>query len=231
MPSSTPPPSSFTSPSPSLETSHTEAPGGQQRRTQEERSRQTRALLLDATIECLAERGYAGTTAREVATRAGLSRGAQLHHFGTKTQLVTAAVERLFEAHLTELEQALSTPDRDAPSVSNAIDMLWTLLSGKAGHAFMELVWAARTDPELRPAVVDLNDRLDARIDATVRELFPDVPEPWTELGWTAIFAVLQGLSFEKIVREKHDRVDRLIPLLKRAATFAVNAPLGPGPI
>src|SRR5258706_14432846 len=70
------------------------------RRTQAERRAGTRALLLEATVECLAERGYAGTTTTEVARRAGLSRGAQLHHFGTKTDLVTAAVEHLHQVLL-----------------------------------------------------------------------------------------------------------------------------------
>src|SRR5882672_9007518 len=67
------------------------------RRTQEERSATTRALLLDATLECLTELGYARTTTTEIAERGGVSRGAQLHHFPTKAELVTEAVEHLFE--------------------------------------------------------------------------------------------------------------------------------------
>ena len=71
--------------------------GGRRRRTQEERSAETRTRLLDAAIECLLKLGYAGTTTTEIATRAKVSRGAQLHHYPTKQELLTAAVEHLFE--------------------------------------------------------------------------------------------------------------------------------------
>src|SRR4051812_24385881 len=56
---------------------------------------ETRARLLDAVLETLAECGYAATTTNEVARRSGLTRGAQLHHFGTKEQMIIAAVEHL----------------------------------------------------------------------------------------------------------------------------------------
>ena len=62
---------------------------------QEERTRAMRARLLEATIECLVERGWAGTSTTVVSQRAGVSRGAQLHHFPTKNALVLAAVEHL----------------------------------------------------------------------------------------------------------------------------------------
>src|SRR6266508_1349164 len=65
-------------------------------RTQAERSEHTRELLLDATIECLVELGYARTTVHEICLRAGLSRGAQQHHFTTKAELMAGALEHLF---------------------------------------------------------------------------------------------------------------------------------------
>ena len=65
---------------------------------QEERTRAMRARLLDATVELLAERGFAGTSTTLVSQRAGVSRGAQLHHFPAKNDLVVAAVEHITEA-------------------------------------------------------------------------------------------------------------------------------------
>ena len=73
------------------------------RRSQAERSAATRATLLDATIDCLIEEGYASITTSRVAERAGLSRGAHLHHFQTRNALVAAAVEQLAERWLAEL--------------------------------------------------------------------------------------------------------------------------------
>ena len=65
--------------------------------TQEERSRAMRERLLDATIECLITHGWSGTSTTLVSQRAGVSRGAQLHHFPTKNALVLASVVHLSE--------------------------------------------------------------------------------------------------------------------------------------
>src|SRR3954451_937937 len=65
------------------------------RMSQEERSRAMRRRLLEATIECLVDHGWSGTSTTLVSQRAGVSRGAQLHHFPTKNDLVLAAVEPL----------------------------------------------------------------------------------------------------------------------------------------
>src|SRR4051794_25521706 len=67
------------------------------RKSAAERLAETRARLLDAVVDTLAEHGYAATTTTEVARRSGLTRGAQLHHFGTKDHMMLAAVEHLTE--------------------------------------------------------------------------------------------------------------------------------------
>ena len=74
-----------------------------QRRTQAERSATTREALLDATISCLVKDGYANTTTARVAERAGVSRGAHLHHFQTRAALVAAAVAHLAQRRKDEL--------------------------------------------------------------------------------------------------------------------------------
>ena len=73
---------------------------------QEERSRVMRARLLEATVELLVERGFSGTSTTLVSERAGVSRGAQLHHFPTKNDLVVAAVEHLTQVRGAELAAA-----------------------------------------------------------------------------------------------------------------------------
>ena len=60
-------------------------------RLQEERSAETRGRLLDATVACLHEFGYAGTTTTEIARRAGVSRGAQVHHGAARAVSLPAA--------------------------------------------------------------------------------------------------------------------------------------------
>ena len=67
------------------------------RTPQAERTRATRLRLMEATVECLVELGWAGTTTTIVSERAGVSRGAQLHHFPTKQDLVVSAVAYLMD--------------------------------------------------------------------------------------------------------------------------------------
>ena len=95
------------------------------RRSQAERSAATREALLDAAIECLIDEGYASTTTSAVAVRAGLSRGAHLHHFQTRTALVGAAVEQLATRWMGELREATATLP-DGPDRTRAgLDLLW----------------------------------------------------------------------------------------------------------
>lgn len=189
------------------------------RRTQEERSSETRRLLLDATIDSLAELGYLRTTAQRVANRAGLSRGAQLHHFGSKAALVTAAMEHLFERSIVEFQTALENLPVGADRVPEALDALWAILKGPTGAAYMELAWASRTDLELQETMTRVNRRIDARIEEMFRDMFPDAfPSDATMVGvaWTAIFAVLEGLAFERTVRRDDERIDQVIQLLRQ---------------
>jgi AcrR family transcriptional regulator len=55
--------------------------------------RTTKARIRDAAIECFAENGVSGTTARRVATAAGVSPGLVMHHFGSMEGLRSACDE------------------------------------------------------------------------------------------------------------------------------------------
>src|SRR5580693_4677495 len=96
---------------------------------QEERSAETRGRLLDATVAWLFERGYAGTTTTEIANRAGVSRGAQLHHFPKKDELVVSALEHVFELRLSEMSAAVA--ERPSGSrrhrIAMLIDAMWPM--------------------------------------------------------------------------------------------------------
>jgi AcrR family transcriptional regulator len=177
------------------------AVAGRERRTQAERSAGTRARLLDATIECLHDLGYARTSTPEIARRAGLSRGAQLHHFPTKAELVTSAVEHLFGRRREEFLRAFSERPAGQDPTEAAIDILWSLVTGPTFYVWLELVVAARTEPELREPVAALTDRLTAIIEQTFRELFPApaTPNPFYAVAPRFAFSLLDGLALARI--------------------------------
>src|SRR5882762_6448700 len=124
--------------------------------TQAERTAQTTTRLLGATVTSLIERGYRGTSTPEVCRRAGVSRGAQLHHYPTKESLVAAAVEHLLSQRVAELQERLSSAPAGVLDLEDAAGFLWKVYTGDTFYAWLELVVAARTDDELRVLVSEL---------------------------------------------------------------------------
>ncbi len=137
------------------------------KRTQEERSSTTQGLLLDATIKCLVQHGYAGATTTAICERAGVSRGAQLHHYPTKAQLVAGAIERLFERRHREFRDSLEAQ----PEVTEALERLWEIYTSDTYYAWAELLIASRTDAALRKRLRKVDDAFFAQAVLTCRRL------------------------------------------------------------
>lgn len=147
------------------------------RRTQADRSAATRAALLDATIDCLIEDGYAGTTTAKVSERAGVSRGAHLHHFQTRAALVAAAVERLARRRGEELGREAAAIPPGRAGRERALDLLWASYASPLFQAALDLWAAGRTDPELRARLVEVERMLDRQTRNLARDLFPDLAD------------------------------------------------------
>jgi AcrR family transcriptional regulator len=167
-------------------------------RTQEERRAETQGRLLDATMECLAELGWSGTSTTEVARRAGVSRGAQQHHYPTKMLLVAAALEHLLERQRLAFERAFNDLPESERNVEGALDLLWVTFRQAPSLALMELAMAARTDETLRGLSLDLNERVVQVILETFHRLFPaSLDEEVASTVIRALFAVLIGLTLQ----------------------------------
>jgi len=199
------------------------------RRTQEERSATTRGRLLDATVECLAELGYARTTTTEIAERGGVSRGAQLHHFPTKAELVTEAMGHLFDRRDQEFRDAFARLPDDAERGPTAVDLLWSMVEGPTFHAWLELVVAARTDVQLKPKVKALTARFSENVSRTFRELFPHPSgaAPYWDLMPVLTFAFLQGLALDTMAASDRDMVERALEIWRQLARLMMSGVAG----
>ncbi len=129
------------------------------RTPQGERTRVMRLRLMEATVECLVELGWSGTTTTVVSRRAGVSRGAQLHHFPSKLDLVVAAVEYLAERRRDELQSAIGDLPEEGRTRA-VLDVLAAQFTSPVFFAALELWVAARTDQSLHAAVGPLERRL-----------------------------------------------------------------------
>lgn len=189
------------------------------RRTQAERSAATQARLLEATVECIAELGYAGTSTTEVARRAGLSRGAQLHHFGTKAELVTAAIDHLHHRLLGEFRGAMASLPAGADAMATSIDVIWELYSSPAIVAWMELSLAARTDEDLRSRMAALDRRFMEGARQAFADVFPaEAADAEYSMAPLFTFALLDGLALRRLVVRDDDEVTAVLDALKAVA-------------
>ncbi|MDX2851737.1 TetR/AcrR family transcriptional regulator [Actinacidiphila glaucinigra] len=131
------------------------------RTPKQDRSRATRQRLLEAAVACLAERGWAGSTVAVVAERAGVSRGAAQHHFPTREDLFTGAIEFVAEQWLAALrEHAHALPREGVPRTHAVVGMVVELYTGPIFRAALHLWVAAANEEQLRPRVTALESRI-----------------------------------------------------------------------
>ena len=192
------------------------------RRTQEQRRSETRGRLLDATVASLLEAGYAATTTRRVAELAGVSMGAQTHHFPYRVDLVGAAVERLAEQRIKELAgRAAALPEGRERRVRAILEMLWGDFSSDLFTIFVKLWVAAADDAELYHRLVPLERRLTRVIASALPQIVgaDDVPEDFAARV-TVVLATLRGLaltrSYEPVGRRPKEPWPAVRPVLER---------------
>ncbi|MGH6625595.1 MAG: TetR/AcrR family transcriptional regulator, partial [Burkholderiaceae bacterium] len=171
------------------------------RRTQAERTEETRRRILDAAVDVLATKGYAGFRTAEVAEAAGVSRGAQTHHFPSKDELIVAVVEHVFH-------RAAERGRKRARRVSSVDEAIKTLLSDSQDFFFSELFLIAmdlaiqgRLTTDVGNPVGDISAASRLPVEASWLEALIEsgVPESVAEdLLWLTI-SIVRGLAVRRL--------------------------------
>ncbi|MFD5327181.1 TetR/AcrR family transcriptional regulator [Streptomyces sp. NPDC127092] len=172
----------------------------------QDRSRATRQRLLEAAVACLAEHGWAGSTVAVVAERAGVSRGAAQHHFPTREDLFTAAVEYVAE----ERSQAL----RELPAVGRheAVAALVDLFTGPLFRAALHLWVAASDEEQLRPRVTELEARVGRESHRIAVELLgADESKPGVRESVQGLLDMARGLGLATLLTDDRARRERVV--------------------
>lgn len=172
----------------------------------QDRSRATRQRLLEAAVSCLAEHGWAGSTVSVVAERAGVSRGAAQHHFPTREDLFTAAVEYVAE----ERSQALRTlPVQSRPEVVAAVVGLFT---GPLFRAALHLWVAASGEEQLRARVTELEARVGRESHRIAVELLgADESVPGVRETVQGLLDMARGLGLATLLTDDRARRERVV--------------------
>ncbi|WP_299053574.1 TetR/AcrR family transcriptional regulator [uncultured Nocardioides sp.] len=182
------------------------------RTPQAERTRAMRQRLMEATVECLVERGWSGTSTTLVSQRAGVSRGAQLHHFPSKAALVLAAVEHVASLRGEELAAAAESMPSGSGRTRAVLGMLADHVTGPVFTAALELWVAARTDPTLLEAVAPLEQRMGRQLHRTTVELLgADDADPAQRELVQATLDLARGLGLATTITDDSARRERVL--------------------
>ncbi|MCX4098969.1 TetR/AcrR family transcriptional regulator [Nocardia sp. alder85J] len=176
----------------------------------QDRSRATRQRLLEATIDCLAELGWAAATVAVVAERAGVSRGAAQHHFPTREELITAALEYMFDTRIVQSRTEAATLGAIAEGADRTHAVVVSLVESYTGTIFKAAlqVWThAAADPALRERIVPLEahfGRVSHRM--AVAALGVDDSDPVTHHLVQATLDLARGLGLADVLTDDSAR-------------------------
>jgi AcrR family transcriptional regulator len=177
-------------------------------------------------VVCLVEHGWAGTTTTVVAERAGVSRGAQLHHYPTRADLVLAAVDHLAtqRAEVVRREVAALPAGRDR--TYRVLELLADFSTGPLYVAALEVWVAARTDDVLRAALVPLEARLGRELHrVTVELLGADESRPRVREIVQATLDLVRGLGVANLLTDDSARRTRVLRIWADTLDGVLAAP------
>lgn len=155
-----------------------------------------RARLLDATIVCLAERGYRNTSTNDIVRQAHVSRGALAHHFRTRTELISAAAQHLLGSRAEQFRARFGAiaPERRTPA--EALNVLWSFYDDPGCVALLELTVAARHEPALRVVLAPMPEQIVELTQTVFAEFFPHLAGlPFLDEALRSINALFTGLA------------------------------------
>jgi AcrR family transcriptional regulator len=202
------------------------------RRTQAERSAETRARLIDATIGCLIDLGYPGTTTVAVCRRAGVSHGSLLHHYGTRERLLGSALDAVYERLRRQVVEAIAQLPQGEERIDALVDLMWAAFRAPEFKAVVELWLAAANHPDVGWAVWPEAKAFDVAIEPLAKQLFPDIAArvPDFPVYISLLFQAMQGMGLAHASWPQSDEDPtraRVRALLSRLLRQAFAQPVG----
>lgn len=180
---------------------------GKSERPTQARAIAMRGRLIEAALDSIFELGYRSASTPEFTRRAEVSRGALLHHFPTRSDIVVAAMEHLLSTGTQEIRDIAVKVAREEVSLEEFVEFLWQMFSGRFFYLSLEFINEARTDPKLRermiPVVKDFHEALDGIW--TTFEKQADGEPGTTRVALNLTVCLVRGMGVQTVL--KHDPV------------------------
>lgn len=187
---------------------------------QAEKSALTRRTILDAAVNCLIEIGYAKTTTALIAEYAGVSRGAMMHHFPSRSSVIEATIKYLSENRLEEYKHFMIGIDdpraqMDRQRIQESVQRAWRYVNHPLSIAYQEVLMAARTDVELAKILEPLEKQYEKEFMQVVKAVFPH----WQalevlEVANDLVQFLLNGMMLTHMKSREKARTKRILEFL-----------------
>lgn len=185
---------------------------------QARKSAATRDQIIGAAIRCIVESSYSKTTMMRISERAGLSRGATLHHFPSKMDIIRAVVEYLHEKRIQAFRRSIKEIPADADMAHMAIEAYSDHVNHPIYIALFELSVAARTDQELREILHPAQLAFDREWYQTAWDLFPEwhADRAAFDLALNLSQITMEGMAIRNFTHAREYDRQRLLEYLEQ---------------
>lgn len=148
----------------------------------------------------------------KIAERAGLSRGATLHHFPSKLDIIRAAVDYLHERRLRAFRTSVTSIPQGTDRIKAATEAYWAHATHPIFVAFFELSVAARTDEDLRKILQPAQKAFDEEWYKTAQEVFPEWQSDKAafDLALGLVQHLMEGIAISSMTHQRQPDLDRL---------------------
>lgn len=172
--------------------------------TQEMKSARTRRRILEATLDSIYEDGFQKASTTEIVRRAGVSRGALLHHYPSKEVLIAAAVEHLLEAEIADIRKVAAAYAEKRLTIDDFIDDMWRRFSGRLFMITIDFLASARTDEKLRQSVIPVSLQFHRSLNEIWSHFFVNkktAPQK-VQVLLNMTLCLMRGMGIQTIVRK-----------------------------
>jgi AcrR family transcriptional regulator len=181
------------------------------------RSVATREKLIEAALDTIFDVGYEKASTPEFSRRAGVSRGALLHHFPARSDIMVASMETLLRGGTDEIRDMAASVSRNEIGLDAFIDWLHQLFSGRFFYLSVEFINGSRTDAELRarmiPVVREFHEALDEIWRGFCEPTDLSAQEAAVVLNMT--LCLLRGMGIQTVLRQDPAYFKRLLDAWK----------------